>query len=126
MEKLLNYLKYLGLFIVFIIVISLITSLISLTGINSILINKLGIILTALSFFIVASIASSETKEKGYILGLKLGLLFIIILLFTNLIIFKSSFSIDRLLYYIILISSGILGGSFGKNFKINLFARKK
>ncbi len=126
MKKILNYLKYLGLFIIFIIVIGIITSLISLTGINSVLINKMGIILTALSFFLITSIASSENKDKGYILGFKLGLFLVLTLLIINLIIFKSKFSIDRLIYYIILISSGILGGSFGKNFKIKLFARKK
>lgn len=126
MEKILKYLKYLGLFFIFIIVIAILTSLINLTGLNSILVNKLGIILTALSFFIIASIASSEQKEKGYILGLKLGIIFIFFLLLVNLIIFKSKFNLDRIIYYIILTASGVLGGSFGKNFKINLFARKK
>ena len=41
-----------------------------------------------------------------------------------NFIFFKSSFSIDRLIYYIILIISGILGGSFGKNLKIKKLSR--
>lgn len=119
MYKILTYLKYIGIFFLFIIGISIITSLISLTGINSTFISKLSIILTALSFFIVTTIASHKLSEKGYILGLKLGLLFIILLLFINLIIFKSGFSIDRFIYYAILLASGILGGSFGKNIKV-------
>lgn len=124
MLKVLNYLKYIGLFIIFIIAIALITSLINLTGANTNLINKLSVILTALSFFIISALASKKINEKGYILGIKLGLLFVILMVLINLIFFKSSFSIDRFIYYTILIISSILGGSFGKNLKIKKFSR--
>lgn len=119
MNKLLNYLKYFGLFCIFIIVIAIITSLINLTGIKSITISKLSVILTALSFFIISVLASNKTKERGIVLGLKLGLSFIIILILINLIVFKSPFNIDRLIYYIILLASSLLGGSIGKNIKL-------
>lgn len=119
MLKVLEYLKYIGIFFLFIIVIALFTSLISLIGIHSNFINKLSIILSDLSFFIVTATASHKSNEKGYILGIKLGLFFIIILILLNFIFFKSNFSIDRFIYYIILLASGILGGSFGKNLKI-------
>ncbi len=124
MSKLLEYLKYIGLFIIFIIVIAIITSLINLTGLNSNFISKLSIILTAISFFIISTLASQNNNEKGYIIGLKLGILCIIFLVLINLIMFKSGFNIDRIIYYIILICSSILGGSFGKNFKIKKLAR--
>lgn len=124
MLKVLNYLKYIGLFIILIIAIALITSLINLTGANTNLINKLSVILTALSFFIISALASKKINEKGYILGIKLGLLFVILMVLINLIFFKSSFSIDRFIYYTILIISSILGGSFGKNLKIKKFSR--
>lgn len=124
MGRVLNYLKYIGIFILFMIIIALITSLINLTGLNTSLINKFSIILTALSFFIISAMASKSLKDKGYILGIKLGLLFVILMVLINFIFFKSSFSIDRLIYYIILIISGILGGSFGKNLKIKKLSR--
>lgn len=124
MFKVLNYLKYMGIFILFIIGTLLITSLINLTSLNTNLINKLAVILTALSFFIVSAMASKNFNEKGYILGIKLGLLFVLLMVLINLIFFKSSFSIDRIIYYIILVFSSILGGSFGKNFKIKKLAR--
>lgn len=120
MYKVLEYIKYLGLFCLFIIGSAIITSLINLTGISSNIISKLGIILTAISFFIVSSLASRKSPEKGYLLGIKLGVIFVLSLVIINLIIFKSNFSLDRLIYYTILIASGILGGSFGKNFKFN------
>ena len=118
MSKLLNYLKYFGIFFLVIITIAIITSLINLTGINSSTINKLSIVITAISFFVIAAIASHKTKERGFITGLKLGISFVLLLLIINLIIFRRSCNIDRLIYYTILILSGILGGSFGKNIK--------
>ena len=68
--------------------------------------------------------ASKNITEKGYILGIKLGLLFVIFMILINLIFFKSGFNIDRIIYYTILIISSILGGSFGKNLKIKKLAR--
>lgn len=118
LKTIINYLKYFGLFIVFIIGIAIIGSLINLAGLNSTFINKLSVILTAISFFFISVMASQKNKEKGYILGIKLGLIFVIFLILINLILFKSKISLDRFIYYLILISSSILGGSFGKNFK--------
>ena len=118
MSKLLNYLKYFGIFFLVIITIAIITSLINLTGINSSTINKLSIVITAISFFVIAALASHKTKERGFITGLKLSISFVISLVLINLIIFRSNFNIDRLIYYTILILSGILGGSFGKNIR--------
>lgn len=119
MYKVLEYLKYIGIFFLFIIGIAIINSLLGLMGIHNPFTTKLAIILTAISFFIVSALASHKTNEKGYILGMKLGLFFIILLLFINLIVFKSKFSIDRFIYYVILLASSILGGSFGKNLRI-------
>ncbi len=118
MYKVLEYMKYLGLFILFVIGIAAFTSLINLTGISSTIISKLGVILTAISFFIVSTLASRKSQDKGYLLGIKLGLIFVITLIIINLIVFKSNFNIDRFIYYTILIASGTLGGSFGKNLK--------
>ena len=119
MVKILEYLKYFGYFFLIIILIAIITSLINLTGLGSITISKLSVILTALSFFIISFIAAHKSKERGIIIGLKLGLSFVLILFLINLIAFKSSFNIDRLIYYTILIASSLLGGSFGKNIKL-------
>ena len=124
MLKVLSYLKYIGIFILFIVGIAIVTSLINLTGFKPNLINKLAVILTALSFFIISALASKNIAEKGYILGIKLGLLFVILMILINLIFFKSGFNIDRFIYYSILIISSILGGSFGKNLKIKKLAR--
>lgn len=116
LKDLVLYLKYIGLFLLFIIGMAVITSLINLTGLNSNFISKLGIILTAISFFIIVALASKKINDKGYLLGLKLGLTFVVLLIMINLILFRSSINLNRFIYYIILIASGVLGGSFGKN----------
>jgi len=118
MYKFLSYLKYLGLFLLIVIGIAAFTSLINLTGINSSIISKLSVILSAISFFIISGLASKNSDELGYVLGIKLGLLFIMCLIIINFLVFKSNFKIDRLIYYAILFVSSLFGGSFGKNFK--------
>ena len=106
MLKVLSYFKYIGIFVIFIIGIAIVTSLINLTGFKPNLINKLAVILTALSFFIVSSMASKNITEKGYILGIKLGLLFVILMILINLIfgnLDKENFInklIDKIFYY--------------------------
>ena len=120
MKNILDYLKYIGLFMIFVIIFSLIVAFINMMGINSKIIAKIAVILTASSFFIVSALASNKKKEKGYIIGLKLSIMTVILLLLINVIIFKSEFTGERIIYYAILILSSILGGSFGKNIKIN------
>ena len=117
--EIIKYLKYLGLFLLSLIGIALFISLISLLGINYNLIFKLTTILMAILIFILSSIASHKFKDKGYIIGLKLGIIWIILLIIINFFFFKSNFNLTRIIYYIILIISSILGGSFGKNIKL-------
>lgn len=124
MSTFFKYFQAIGLFFIFIITITIVSSLINLTGISSSLISKVSIILTGISFFIVSMQFSQNTNEKGYLLGLKLGLICIILLIVLNLILFQSKLNIDRLIYYTILLASSILGGAFGKNFKFKVFAR--
>lgn len=123
MLKVFNYVKYIGMFILFIIIISIIASLFNLMGFNSNFMSKITIILTALGFFVINALASKNINEKGYILGIKLGLIFVILMILINLVFFKSPFSLERMIYYIILIFSSILGGSFGKNLKTKKLA---
>ena len=119
MNTLFSYLKAFGIFFIFIILLALITSIINLTNINSITVNKISVILTAISFFVIPLLFAHKSNKRGIILGLKLSLSFVLLLILINIIFFKSPFNIDRLIYYLILIISGILGGSFGKNIKL-------
>lgn len=57
-----------------------------------------------------------KVKQKGYITGLiYFGICFIIMNIF-SLLIFKNSFNLNSLIYYLILLSFSIIGGIIGKN----------
>lgn len=66
------------------------------------------ILITTISF-------TKKIKEKGWLEGLKLGLLLIIVFItissFTN-----TSFSIKMILYYLIILITAVLGGMIGIN----------
>lgn len=79
--------------------------------ITRLLIPLIGIILG--SFFV-----GKKTTQKGYIEGLKYGIVWILILLAVNLI--TKNFHITSIIYYIILLLTSILFGVLGINSKKN------
>lgn len=121
MSKFFNYLKYTFFFLILMFGITFLLSVLSLVGMKSNTITKIGVILNAIIFFITSMKAIHTIQDKGYILGLKLGCINIFILIIINLIFFQSSITINRFIYYFILLISSILGTSFGKNFHIKL-----
>ena len=54
-----------------------------------------------------------STTKKGYLAGLKLGLIISIIFLSLNLIVFKS-FQFKNIIYYLIIIITSIIGSMLG------------
>lgn len=112
-----RYIKLLSINLISIILlISLITifyyfDLISLNIFNFI---KLFILIT--SIFICSFIVSKKNKKKGMITGLIYSLCIIIPIFISSLIFNK--FNTKLLLYYLIIITSSILGGCFSKQFK--------
>lgn len=75
---------------------------------------KLLIPLTAI--FISSYRLGKESEKKGYLEGLKLGSL--IILIFLTLILLLDKFSLKSLLYYLILLLTSILSSMIGINRK--------
>lgn len=113
-----NYLKKLGkafltTFITLIIGIVVITLLnyFNIIGINITNISK--IIILGLSIFIGSFSLGKMALKKGYLEGLKFGLLITFILFFLNLIITKN-IKIRLIILYIIINITSILGSMFG------------
>lgn len=113
-----NYLKKLGksfltTFITLIIGIIIITLLnyFNIIGINITNISK--IIILGLSIFIGSFSLGKMSIKKGYLEGLKFGLLITFILFFLNLIITKN-IKIRLIILYIIINITSILGSMFG------------
>ena len=61
-----------------------------------------------------------KSNKKGYIEGIKLGIIFSIFLVIFNYLAFDNPFKIKYLLFYIILITSSSLGSMVGINKKNN------
>lgn len=83
--------------------------------INGTLFNIIKILIPFISLFIGSFLIGKQEKEKGYLNGLIIGIVFIILLLIINL-IFKNEVSILYLIINLIYIMISIIGGIIGVN----------
>lgn len=119
-----DYLKLIGrsfIYVISIIIIStiIITLLNYINIFNSQITTILKIAVALLSMFVGGFIVGKRAKNKGWLEGLKFGLIITFILILVNLIIFKQKFELRNLLYYTILVSSTIFGSMIGINKKV-------
>lgn len=113
-----NLLKYLGYYTLFLITLVFITSLLNLIGVNSTITNLLIFIFNISLFFIFGLKNGKKANNKGYLAGLKVGGLFLLVLLIISLFTSKNIFSLTTFIYYLVLILASTLGGSLGINKK--------
>ena len=113
-----NLLKYLGYYTLFLITLVFITSLLNLIGVNSTITNFLIFIFNISLFFIFGLKNGKKANNKGYLAGLKVGGLFLLVLLIISLFTSKNIFSLTTFIYYLVLILASTLGGSLGINKK--------
>lgn len=112
--------KILNSILTFFIIILVGTLIITLINYFSLLpsniISILKLILPITSIFISSYKLGKQSEKKGYIEGLKLGI--IIILIFIILILFLDKLTIKSLLYYLILLLTSTLSSMIGINRK--------
>lgn len=118
-----NYLKKLGFSFLFIIgSILVLTFLITIFNYFDIMSDKVTsifkIIIPVISLFIGGFYIGKKSLKKGFIEGLKLGLIFSIILILFNFLGLNNSFKLKYILFYLILIISSTLGSMIGINIK--------
>lgn len=116
-----NYLKKLGISMIyilsFILGLTFIFTLLNYIGIlNNTAINIIKIIIPVISMFIGGFIIGKKTGKKGWLEGLKLSLIFLIILTLFNYLGLKSTLSLKVIIYYLILIISTMFGSIVGVN----------
>ena len=119
-----NYLKILGKSFIYIVSILLVsTFVITLLNYFNIFNGKIvtffKIIISLISMFVGGFIMGKNSKQKGWLEGLKLGAIILLILFIINYLILKQSFDIRNLVYYLILLSSIIFGSMIGINKKV-------
>ena len=118
-----NYLKNLGISILWIkctiIVLSIIITFFNYFNIISDnIISIFKILIPIISLFIGGIQIGKRSKNKGWLEGLKLGLIFSMFLLIFNFLAFSNSFKLKYLLFYLIIIISSIFGSMIGINRK--------
>jgi hypothetical protein len=82
--------------------------------------NIIGFIYLIILFIIFGFKEEVKSNTKGIITGFKTAIVLILTLFIFNLILFSSSFKLIRILYYLILLVSCILGAIIGANTKKN------
>lgn len=120
-----KYLKKLGMSFLFIISsILILTFLITIFNYFDIMSDKatsiFKIIIPVISLFIGGFYIGKNSFKKGFLEGLKLGLIFSVILIIFNYLGLDNSFKLKYILYYLILLISSTLGSMIGINIKKN------
>lgn len=118
MKSLIRYAKLGGIFLGVILIVAFIFGLLNLIGVSYKLTSLLSIIVMIMIFLIIGIIEGMNTDKKGFIAGFKIGLVFLIIILLVNLILFQNPFKLSRIIYYVILLFSSVFGAMIGINRK--------
>ncbi len=118
-----KYLKKLGMSFAYmistILILTFIVTILSYFNImNDKVVSVFKIIIPVVSLFIGGFYIGKRSNKAGYIEGLKLGLIFSIVLVIFNYLALYNSFKLKYLLFYLILIVTSILGSMIGINRK--------
>lgn len=120
MDNIKNYLIAIGYFLLVVAVFAIILTIFNYYDIvTNKLFKVIKVLIPSLALFIGGYKVGNNANKKGYIEGIKLSLIVIVILFMFSYLGFNASFSISLILYYIILIISSMLGAMIGINKKI-------
>ena len=119
-----NFIKNVSLSILYIILIMLVlTFILTLFSYFNIIGDKVisifKIIIPVISLFIGGFLIGKKSLKKGWLEGLKLSLIFLILLIIFEYLALDQSFNIKNILYYLILSISSIFGSMIGISKKI-------
>lgn len=116
-----KYLKSLLYILVCLLSFSLLLTILSyfnIIGSNTLKYLKLISLITSL--FIGGLYIGKHASKKGYMEGLKIGAIMVILIMLLNYLGFESNFSIGSILYYLIILTSSILGSILGINKRLS------
>jgi len=82
--------------------------------------NILKIITTLISFIIGGIYIGNKSNKKGYLEGLKIGLIVIIIFFIISYLAFDKGITIKSSIYYLVILATSIIGSMIGINKKKN------
>lgn len=111
----LNYLKSFGIFIALFITMSLLVAILYYFDILSNgFYNIIKFIIPIISIFISTLYLGKNSKEKGWLQGIKYGLVLILLLFMLSFLGFNNSLTLKGTIYYLILLSISMFGSMIG------------
>lgn len=109
-----KYLKNLGIIIGLMLILSMIVTLLSYFNIfNLKVLSIFKLIIPLISLFIGSFRLGKITKSKGYLEGIKIGLIFILFIFLINILLLKN-LSLKILIYYVIILVTSIIASMLG------------
>lgn len=112
-----NIFNNLGLFFIILLVGTLIITIINYFSLlNSSIISVIKLIIPIISIIVSSYKLGKSSNKKGYLEGLKLG--GIVVLIFMILVIILDKFDFKSIIYYLILLISSVMGSTIGINRK--------
>ncbi len=121
MKNILKNYKFIMVIIIDIIATSLLLSLLNLINlINGNITSILIMINTLILFLYLGLYFGKKTEKKGFLTGIKVGLVGVTIMFLISLIFFKVGPNLSMILYYLILLFASIMGSMIGINKKTN------
>lgn len=119
MNKIKKYSKCIGITLGLIITFSFFLNTLNYFNLININIYKiLLIIMSSISILTGAYILGKQTQNKGYIEGLKYGIITTLLFYIISFLAFDQNINISNLLYYLIVITISIIGSMIGINKK--------
>lgn len=119
MKQLKHYGKILLIFLISSILLSLLLGIMNYFGLLQGKITQIIIWIYMILFSFYAGLSTGKLAEKnGYLEGIKIGGILVLLLLLCNLIFFASPFSMTRFIYYVIIFIVTIASSMFGINKK--------
>ncbi|MBE6147583.1 MAG: TIGR04086 family membrane protein [Firmicutes bacterium] len=116
------YVKYLKVLLYIFIPLLILNALISIFYyfgiIPSNIINYFKLVISCISMLIGGVYIGIKSNKKGWLEGIKVGFIVIILYFIISYLVFDSGISIKTLLYYLILLISSMLGSIIGINLK--------
>lgn len=114
-----KYLKSLLYTLISMVILSILITILNYFNIiGTTTINYLKLLVAILSIFIGGIYIGKSSLNKGYLEGIKIGVILIIIFFLISYLGFNKGITFDNIIYYIIILTSSILGSIIGINKK--------
>lgn len=107
-----------GIFLALELLVSFLMGLLNLIGVSTFITSIILLIFNIILFSIYGFKAGKTTNRKGFIEGIILGGIFVLILLILSLILFHKDLSLSTLFYYLSLILITMTSSIIGRNKK--------